>query len=81
MLSPTAMTLQTAFAEVFHIPVDTVVDVLQFDQIPTWDSMAHMLLITRLEDDFGVQFSGDEIADMRSVADARKALTVRGIAA
>ncbi len=74
------MSLERAFSEVLQLPAAAVVDELQLLDIPSWDSMAHMLLITRLEDDFKVQFSGDEIADMHSVGDARRMLRAHGAA-
>ncbi|MBT9501945.1 MAG: acyl carrier protein [Burkholderiaceae bacterium] len=74
------MSLESIFAEVFNIPESTVVDGLSLHDIDNWDSLAHMMLITRLEDDFRVQLSGDEIADMRSVGDARLALRRQGAA-
>lgn len=32
-----------------------------------WDSMNHMILITQIESEFDIQFSGDEIADLKTV--------------
>jgi acyl carrier protein len=37
-----------------------------------------MLLITQVEDTFQVQFNGDEIADMRTLGDVRKAVLAHG---
>ncbi len=74
------MSLEHVFAEVFSIPQEQVTDLLQLDQIASWDSLSHMMLIGRLEDEFKVQLSGDEIADLRSVADARRALLAHGAA-
>ena len=31
------------------------------------DSMNHMILITRIESEFDIQFTGDEIADLKTV--------------
>lgn len=45
--------------------------------MPEWDSMTHMSFIVRLEDEFKVQFSGDEIAAMRTIADVEKTLAAR----
>ncbi len=72
------MSLEEIFADVFAIPQSTVVDALALEDIPSWDSMAHMLFIVRLEETYQVQFTGDEIADIRTVADTRAALTARG---
>ena len=72
------MTLELVFAEVFSISDTDVVDTLQLQEIPNWDSMSHMMLIMRLEENFQVQLTGDQIADIKSVADARKALKDQG---
>ena len=32
-----------------------------------WDSMNHMILITRIESEFDIQFTGDEIAELKTV--------------
>lgn len=72
------MSLEKIFAEVFAIPEADVVDSLELQHIPSWDSLAHMMLITRLEDDYKIEFTGDEIADMHSVAVARSTLLAHG---
>lgn len=74
------MTLENIFVEVFAIPEGTVTDTLELRQISSWDSMSHMFLITRIEEVFSVQLTGDEIADMKSVGDARRALQAHAIA-
>jgi acyl carrier protein len=37
------------------------------DQIPGWDSLGHAVLVTQLEQAFGVTFELDEIMDMEDV--------------
>lgn len=73
------MSLEKIFSEVFLLPELSVVDSLQLRDIPSWDSLAHMMLIVRVEETFQIQFSGDEIADTRSVSDLRAALRAHGI--
>lgn len=75
------MSLEAIFSEVFSLPIARVNDQLQLSDIPTWDSMSHMSLVIRLEDVFSVQLTGDEIADLKSVGDARRALRAHGAAA
>ena len=74
------MSLEKMFAEVFAIPEATVIDTLPLDEIASWDSLAHMMLITRLEESYRIEFTGDEIADMHCVGDARSALRAHGAA-
>ena len=71
------MSLERIFAEVFSIPEKMVNDSLDLREITAWDSMSHMMLITRLEEAFAVEFTGDEIADFRRVKDIREALNRR----
>ena len=73
------MSLEKLFAEVFSLPEAAVDDSLLFPDIETWDSLSHMLLIERLESHYAVMLSGDQIADMRSVSDARQALRSHGV--
>lgn len=73
------MTIEKILAEVFSLPESGVADSLMLNDIPTWDSLAHMMLIVRLEETYGVQFTGDEIADIQSVADVRAVLLAHGV--
>ena len=72
------MKLKQLFSEVFAVPAGIINDTLELKDIPTWDSMNHMVLIDRLEGTFAVQLSGDEIADMKTVGDARRAIESHG---
>jgi len=72
------MSLERIFAEVFSIPETTANDSLALREIASWDSMSHMILIARVEETFAIEFTGDEIADFRSVKDIREALAKRG---
>lgn len=74
------MSLEKNIADVFALPESSVVDSLRLIDIPTWDSLAHMMLIVRLEEAYEVQFTGDEIADLKSVSDARTILQAHGVA-
>jgi acyl carrier protein len=71
------MSLERIFAEVFSIPEKMVNDSLDLRDIASWDSMSHMMLIARVEDAFSVEFTGDQIADFRTVRDIRGALGQR----
>ena len=67
------MNVTAIVREVFGIQrPDLSPDAVIMDQ-PEWDSMTHMTLILRLEDELKVQFDGDEIAAMRTIADIERA--------
>jgi acyl carrier protein len=73
------MNLERIFAEVFFIPENGVHDSLALRDISSWDSMSHMMLIVRVEEEFSVELTGDEIADFRTVKDIREALKRREV--
>lgn len=50
----------------------SLVDETSFAEIPSWDSMSHMILITRVESEFGFQMTGDEIASLATIGDLRQ---------
>lgn len=72
------MKLEEIFAEVFAMPKESVSDELALQDIPQWDSMTHMVLIIRIEETWDIQFDGDEIADLKSVGDARRLIAAHG---
>jgi acyl carrier protein len=71
------MNLERVVAQVFAVDERGINDELELRAIASWDSMSHMMLIARLEEVFAVEFTGDEIADFRSVKDIREALDLR----
>jgi acyl carrier protein len=75
------MKLEKLISEALFVPEESLKDSTEFRGISAWDSMTHIVLITRLEESFGVQFTGDEIADMKTVGDARRFLRGHGAAA
>lgn len=73
------MSLEKTISEVFAIPESSVLDTLALKEIRSWDSLAHMLFIVRLEEVYQIQFTGDEIADIKTVGDTRAALLAHGV--
>ena len=50
-----------------EIPVDQIKDDSSPDTIEVWDSLRHINLVMTLEEEFGVQFSDNEIAELINV--------------
>ena len=48
-----------------------IADPMSFDDIPGWDSVGHMNLVTELESHFGISFEMDEIVGLDSVGAVR----------
>ncbi|WP_218310838.1 acyl carrier protein [Alteromonas antoniana] len=66
--------LTQAFCDALGIGPDQVKDDLQYNTIKEWDSTAHMVLISELENTFDVMLDTDDIIDMSSVAKAKEIL-------
>jgi acyl carrier protein len=58
----TAMRLEESFA---------IADRMSFEDIPGWDSVGHMNLVTELESQFGISLDMDEIVGLDSVGAVR----------
>lgn len=71
--------LVNAFSEALGIDASLVVDSLEYQSIPEWDSISHMILISQLEDDFNVSIDTDDVIDMSSVLKAKEILTKHNI--
>jgi acyl carrier protein len=53
-------------------------DTMKLNGIGEWDSLAHMFFITKIEREFGVELTGDEIANLETVGDIKKLLSSKG---
>ena len=54
-----------AFAEALDAQEDQLEN-LKYQDIPSWDSVGHMGLISEIEDAFDIQFETDDIVDFNS---------------
>lgn len=63
----------------FNINESETNDDLRLMNFSEWDSMTHMFFITKLEEEFGIELTGDEIADMDTIGDIKKVLIAKGI--
>ncbi len=54
-----------AFIEVFDVAEDQL-EGLEYQDVPTWDSVGHMGLIEELESAFDIQLETDDIVDFGS---------------
>lgn len=65
--------------EIFRVKENDYTDATELMQFKEWDSMAHMLFITRIEEDYAIQLTGDEIAMMRTVGQLKEVLKKHGV--
>lgn len=52
---------------------------LKYQDVPTWDSVGHMGLVSELEDAFDVQFETDDIVDFNSYQKGMEILAKYGV--
>lgn len=55
--------LKQVMARVFDVDVAEIVETASNDTVERWDSLRHMNLIIAIEEEFGVEFSGEQVAD------------------
>ena len=55
-----------AFVEGLSINLKNLKDNLKYNDIPEWDSIGHMTLISNLEDVFSINIETDDIVDFSS---------------
>ncbi len=48
-------------------------------QLKDFDSMNHMLFVTKLEEEFGIELTGDEIMTLENVGDIKRLLVAKNI--
>ena len=54
------------FVEALSVDKSIVNDKLKYNEIPEWDSIGHMTLISNLEEAFGISFETDDIVEFSS---------------
>jgi len=62
-------------ANTLGVATDQIHDELAVGEIPEWDSLAHMRIITALEVDFGVVLDIEQTLDIEDVEDIVEAVT------
>ena len=67
--------LREIFAESLNIDISRVNDELAYNTIPEWDSIAHMALISEIDDAFDTMLDTDDVLDMSTFAKAKEILT------
>lgn len=70
---------QKIFCDVFNVPSKELGDNFTFEGIPQWDSVAHMNLISELEDNFDVMFETEDILHYGSYLNGLHILEKYGI--
>ena len=59
---------------VFRIERDEIKDDLKRKDFEPWDSMAHLMLVSEVENEFEIFFEDEEVVDIWTIADLKKLL-------
>ena len=62
------------FVEALGVENSVINENLKYNEIPEWDSIGHMTLISNLEDEFGISFETDDIVDFSSFIHGKEIL-------
>lgn len=62
-----------AFKEAFEVE-ESVLEGLEYQAIPQWDSVGHMALVAELEDAFDIMMETDDIIDFSSFEKGKEIL-------
>lgn len=73
--------LTVVFHDVFDDDTIELSPGMTADDIPEWDSLAHVRLILAVQKAFGVKFSAAQTASLKNVGDLAALLDARGAAA
>lgn len=75
------MTVQERLEEVFRMVFDddslVLGDEVTSADVPGWDSLAHVNLMFSIEQEFGVQFAGNQFSEFENVGELRRFLERR----
>ncbi|MEL6447923.1 MAG: acyl carrier protein [Pseudomonadota bacterium] len=71
-------TLISIAADILGVSVGDVSSETSRESAENWDSMNHLRLITALEEQYGIQFSMQEIEDIQTIDDVQQLLTRHG---
>ena len=60
--------IQKTFQEVFQVEPNQIHLDTTVENLPEWDSLRHLELVTKLEENLGHKFSMGEIVELNSIA-------------
>lgn len=69
--------LERVFKDTFNDESLAIRDDMTSDDIPGWDSVTHINLMFAIESSFGMQFVGNELADLQNIGELKALLAKR----
>ena len=69
--------LNEIISKILLLRADQLEDSIRRKDYEPWDSMAHLVLISEVENEFGVFFTDDEVVEIWTLADLRRVLATK----
>jgi acyl carrier protein len=70
--------LERVFRDVFGDESIVLTDATTAADVPGWDSLGHINLMFSIEERFGVQFEGNQLAEFENVGELERFLAANG---
>ncbi|HYC33287.1 MAG TPA: acyl carrier protein [Gemmatimonadales bacterium] len=70
--------VRAILSQVLGVPPDAIGPGFSSESNPEWTSLAHLMLISQIENEFGVTFGSKEISELTSLDRLTAAVTARG---
>jgi acyl carrier protein len=71
--------LKTILVNVLNIDENIITDELSPADVSNWDSFNALMLVSEIENAFGIKFTLNEIVEVKNVGDIKKALAGHGV--
>ena len=71
--------LKEVLSRIFNVSLDAITEDASPDTIENWDSLRHMNLVLALEEEFGVEFTDDQVVEILSYKLIKIVLKEHGI--
>lgn len=71
--------LYKIISEVLEVPLDQITDDLAYGELENWDSIAHMEMVGRFEEELDVSLDIEEITDMENIGKIKEILRNHGL--
>jgi acyl carrier protein len=65
-MRPQEQKLKGVLSRIFNVGMDMITEDASPDTIESWDSIHHMNLVLALEEEFGVEFTDDQVVEILS---------------
>lgn len=72
--------LTEVLARVLEVPEGSINDSTGPENVASWDSFNGLMLVSELEEAFGVEFTMEEVTSVKTVRDIKATLAKHGIA-